>query len=116
MLSIASNLVALIAIFVPMLVQKSLKFSKSNYFPLSTVNDLSTPNLHTMFCQKNFLTDSEVIVASGSASIHLVKYSTATTTNLFPLCEGGNGPTRSIPHLCNGQIGGMSCVSTEGLD
>jgi hypothetical protein len=58
------------AIFVPMLVQKSLKFSESNYFPLSTVNDLGTPNLHTMFCQKNFLTDSDVIVVSGLALIH----------------------------------------------
>jgi len=38
-----------------------------------------------MFCQKNFFTDSDVILASGLASIHLVKYSMATTANLFPL-------------------------------
>jgi hypothetical protein len=101
---------------VPMLLQNSLKLSESNCFPLSTINDLGTPNLRMMFYQKNFLTDSNVMVASGLASIHLVKYSTATTTNLFPPCEGGSGPTRSIPHLCNDQVGGMSCVSTKGLD
>jgi hypothetical protein len=104
------------AIFVPMHVHKSLKFSESNYFPLSTVNDLSTTNMHKMFCQKNFLTDSNVIVASGLASIHLVKYSTTTMANLFPPCECGNGPTRSIPHLYNGRVGGMSFVFGEGLD
>jgi hypothetical protein len=38
-----------------------------------------------MFCQKKFFTELEVIDASGFASIHLVKYSTITTTNLFPL-------------------------------
>jgi hypothetical protein len=104
------------AIFVPMLVQISLKFFELNCFSLSTVNDLGTPNLRTMFCQKNFLTDSDVIVASGLTLIHLVKYSTETITNSFPPCEGGNGLTRSIPHLCSGQVGGMSCVSAEGLD
>jgi hypothetical protein len=35
-----------------------------------------------MFCQKNFWTVTEVIVAKGFASIHLEKYSTATTTYL----------------------------------
>jgi hypothetical protein len=40
-----------------------------------------------MFCQKNFLTVSNVIVANGLASIHLVKYSTAIIANLFPLAK-----------------------------
>ena len=69
-----------------------------------------------MFCQKNFFTASEVIVASGLASIHLLKYSIATTVNLFPPCDGGSGPTRSMPHICNGQVGGMSCTTTKGFD
>jgi hypothetical protein len=77
---------------------------------------LGTPNLQMMFCQKNFFIDSKVIVAKGFASIHVVKYSIATTTNLFLPYEGGNGPTRSMPHLCNGQVGGMSCTVAEGFD
>ena len=68
-----------------MLLQNSLNLSESNCFPLSTVNVLGTSNLQIMFCQKNFFTVSKVIVASGLASIHLVKYSIATTANLFPL-------------------------------
>jgi len=79
------------------------------------VRILGTPNLQTKFRQKSFFTDYEVMVARGFASIHLVKYSIATTANLFPPCEGGRGPTRSIPHLCNGQVGDMSCVAAEGL-
>ena len=67
-----------------MLWQNSLIFSESNYFPLSTFNKLGTPNLHTMFCQKNILIVSKVFVASGFASIHLVKYSMEMTVNLFP--------------------------------
>ena len=69
----------------PMLWQNSLNLSELNCFPLSTVKVLGTPKLEIMFYQKNFFTVSEVIVASGLASIHLVKYSIATTANLFPL-------------------------------
>jgi hypothetical protein len=93
-----------------MLVQNSLNLLESNCLPLSTVSVLGTPNLHTMFCQKNFFTEIEVIDASSFASIHLVKYSTATTANLFPPCEGGRGPTRLMPHLWSGHIGGISCI------
>jgi hypothetical protein len=35
-----------------------------------------------MFCQKNFLIEAELTLVSGFASIHFVKYSTATTTNV----------------------------------
>ena len=69
-----------------------------------------------MFCQKNFLIVYEVMVASGFASIHLVKYSMATTANLFPPWAVGIGPTRSIPHLCNGHDAEMSWVCAEGPD
>jgi len=100
---------------VPVLLQNSLNLCESNCFPLSTIKVLGTLNLQIMFCQKNFFIVSEVIVASGLASIHLVKYSIATTTNLFPY-EGGRGPTRSMPHICNGQVGGMSCTTAEGFD
>jgi hypothetical protein len=68
-----------------------------------------------MLCQKNFFTESEVIDASGFASIHLVKYSTAMTMNLFLPCKGGRGPTRSMPHLWSGHVGGISCITAEGF-
>jgi hypothetical protein len=48
---------------------------------------------------------AEVIVASGLASIHFEKYSTATTTYLRFPWAGGGGPNISSPHLCNGQVG-----------
>jgi hypothetical protein len=36
-------------------------------------------------------------MAKGFASIHLEKYSTATTTYLKFPCAGGNGPSKSSP-------------------
>ena len=73
------------ATLVPILLQNSLKLSESNCFPLSTVRVLSTSNLQITLCQKNFFTVFDVILVSGLASIHLVKYSMATTANWFPL-------------------------------
>jgi hypothetical protein len=70
---------------VPMEKQKSLKSWLSNCLPLSTVNSDGTPNKQTMFCQKNFWVVFDVMVDTALASIHLVKYSTATKVNLrFP--------------------------------
>jgi hypothetical protein len=69
-----------VVVFVPICSQNSLKASASNCVPLSTVIAFGTPKRQTIFCQKNFLTMTEVIVAKGFASIHLEKYSTATTT------------------------------------
>jgi hypothetical protein len=43
---------------------------------------LGTPNRQMMFFQKHFLIVAEVILVRGSASIHFVKYSTATTAYL----------------------------------
>jgi hypothetical protein len=57
---------------------------------------------------------TEVIVAKGFASIHLEKYSTATTTYFKLPCAGGSGPNKSRPHLCNGQVGSISWVNNEG--
>jgi hypothetical protein len=70
---------------VPMEKQKSLKSWLSNCLPLSTVSSDRTPNRQTMFCQKNFWAVFDVIVDTALASIHLVKFSTATKVNLrFP--------------------------------
>jgi hypothetical protein len=64
---------------------------------LSTISVLGTPNLHTTFSQKNFFTEIEVIDASSFASIHLVKHSTATTANLFPLAKVVGGQQGQCP-------------------
>jgi hypothetical protein len=73
------------ASLVPMEKQKSLKSWLSNYLPLSTVSSDRTQKRQTMFCQKNFWDVFDVIVDTALASIHLVKYSTATKVNLrFP--------------------------------
>jgi hypothetical protein len=65
--------------------QKSLKSWMSNCLSLSTVSSYGTPKRQTMFCQKNFYGVFDVTVETALASIHLVKYSTATKVNLrFP--------------------------------
>jgi hypothetical protein len=65
--------------------QKSLKSWLSNCLPLSTVSSDGTPKRQTMFCQKNFCPVLDVMVDTALASIHFVKYSTATKANLrFP--------------------------------
>ena len=58
---------------------KFLEHLAENWVLLSTVSSLGTPKRHMICCQKNLLIVCEVIVASGFASIHLEKYSTATT-------------------------------------
>jgi hypothetical protein len=63
---------------------------------------------------EEFLDVAEVIVAKGFASIHLEKYSIATTTYFKLPCAGGSGPNKSRPHLCNDQVGCISCVRDEG--
>jgi hypothetical protein len=100
--------------FVPIWLQNSLNVSASNYVPLSTVMAFGTPKRQTIFCQKNFWIVVEVIVAKGFASIHLENYSTATTTYFKLPCAGGSGPNKSRPHLCNGQVGCISCVRDKG--
>jgi hypothetical protein len=70
---------------VPMELQNSLKFWLSNCLQLSTVSSDGTPKRQTMFCQKNFWAVFNFIVDTNLASIHFVKYSTATKVNLrFP--------------------------------
>jgi hypothetical protein len=45
---------------------------------------------------------AKVIVSKDFASIHLEKYSTATTTYFKLPCAGGSGPNKSRPYLCSG--------------
>jgi hypothetical protein len=94
--------------------QKSLNVLASNCVPLSTVIAFGTSKRQIMFCKKNFCTVAEVIVAKGFASIHLEKYSNATTTYFKFPCAGGSGPNKSRPHLCSGQVGCINWVRDEG--
>jgi hypothetical protein len=55
-----------------------------------------------------------VIVDTTHASIHLVKYSTATKANLRLTCVVANGPTISRPHRCSDQVWAISFVNYEG--
>jgi hypothetical protein len=88
-------------IFVPTRSQKSLNVSASNWVPLSTIIAFGTPKWQTIFCQKNLCIMAEVIEAKGFASIHLKKYSTATTTYFkFPYASG-SGPIKSRPVIPN---------------
>jgi hypothetical protein len=67
-----------------------------------------------MFCQKNFCAVLEVIVDTALASIHLVKYLTATKVNFRLPCVVGSGPTMSSPQHYSGQVCAISFVSCEG--
>ena len=52
----------------------------------------------------------KVIFADALASIHLVKYSRATTAKRKLPGVVGNGPTISTPHLCKGHVGMIDLV------
>jgi hypothetical protein len=54
---------------------------------------------------------AEVIVAKGFASIHLEKYSTATTTYFVFPCAGGSGPNKSKPTFAMAKL-----VVSTGLE
>ena len=56
-----------------------------------------------------FATAPPVILRSGIASAHLVKYSVATNIHMYP-CEGGlTGPTKSSPQVWKGHGMTMLC-------
>lgn len=54
-------------------------------------------------------------MAKNLASIHLVKYSTATTAKRSLPSPVGSGPNRSIRQRCRGQVGLIRYVVDEGL-
>jgi hypothetical protein len=55
---------------------------QSNCLALPTDISLGTPNRHIMFYQKNLFSPAAAILTRGFASIHFVKYYTATIANL----------------------------------
>jgi hypothetical protein len=72
------------------------------------------PEAANYILPKNLLNSAAAMLIRGFASIHLVKYSTATTAYLYFPCVVVNGPTMSMPHLYNGHKGVMSYDGCEG--
>lgn len=80
------------------------------------MNSFGTPNRQTIFFQINLCTAVEEIELSGSASIHLEKYSTATMVKRYPFRTVGNRPIISSPHLAKGHTGAIGCSLYWGMD
>lgn len=81
---------------IPMFRVKSLKILQSNYFQLSRIRVLGIPK-RQMFPHTMSTIFLVMILGMASASGHLEKYPTATTTNLFYLTVFGNDPSIFIP-------------------
>lgn len=64
--------------------QKLVRRALSNCFPLSVTVEWSIPNLHMMNFHIKPVILCFVILASGSTSAHLVKYSTVILASLTP--------------------------------
>jgi hypothetical protein len=94
--------------------QNSQKYWLSNCFPLSTVSSKAALKPQTMLFQKNFCVVFAMIVDTALASIHLVKYPTATKVNLRLPCAVGRGSTISRPHHWRGQVWLIIFVNCEG--
>ena len=84
---------------------KFLKSVQSNCFPLSTVMYADTLNRQIILCQTKLIRVPDVIFASAFASIHLVKYSSATTMNRRLPGVDRSGPTILTLHLYNSHVG-----------
>jgi hypothetical protein len=56
---------------------------------------------------------AEVIEAKGFASIHLEKYSTATTTYFKLPCAGGSGPNKSRPTFAVAKLAVLARLETK---
>src|SRR3954469_2293387 len=81
---------------------------------LSVMMLCGTPNLKMIDLMK--LTAVRVVeLVIGTASIHLVNLSTATSRCVLPPFEDFlSGPTMSSPHVANGQDSGMVLSSEAG--
>jgi hypothetical protein len=66
-----------------------------------------------MFYQKTFCAAFVVIMETDLASIHLVKYSTATKAYFRLPWAVGSDPTMSRPHRDKGQVWAINFVSCE---
>jgi len=86
----------------------------ANYFSLYEISFLGILKRHTTFFQRKVCTLWTVITATGSTSIHFVKYSIATIRYFNCRIAWGKGPRMSIPQVWNEQRLNMECSSSAG--
>src|SRR3954469_15073902 len=94
--------------------QKFWNSAAMKFVPLSVMMLCGTPNLKMIDLMK--LTVVSVMeLVMGTASIHLVNLSTATSRCVLPPFDDFlRGPTMSSPHMENGQDSGMVLSSKAG--
>jgi hypothetical protein len=88
--------------------QKSRNFFPVNCVPLSVMMEFGTPKRWMMFV-KNATACSDLTLVKGRTSIHLKNLSMATNRCEKPPGAFCKGPTRSRPHMANGQVIGIVC-------
>src|SRR3954467_6045272 len=94
--------------------QKFWNYAAVKFVPLSVMMLCGTPNLKMIDLMKlNAVRVVELVI--GTASIHLVNLSTATSRCVRPPFEDFlSGPTISTPQVANGQDSGMVLSSYVG--
>src|SRR4051812_34224894 len=97
----------------PSSLQKFWNSTAVKFVPLSVMMLCGTPNLKMIDLMK--LTAVRAVeLVMGTASIHLVKSTTASRCILPPFDEFLSGPTMSSPHVANGQDSGIVLSSEAG--
>src|SRR4051812_48319530 len=101
-------------ILMPSSWQKNWNSAAVKFVPLSVIMLCGTPNLMMIDLMKlTFVRAVELVI--GTASIHLVNFSTASSRCVRPPFEDFlSGPTMSSPHVANGQDNGMVLSSDAG--
>src|ERR1043165_4290657 len=94
--------------------QKFWNSAVVKFVPLSVMMLCGTPNLKMIDLMK--LTAVRAVeLVMGTASIHLVNFSTATSRCVLPPFDDFlSGPTMSSPQVANGQDSGMVLSSEAG--
>jgi hypothetical protein len=88
--------------------QKSRNFFPIYCVPLSVMMEFGTPK-RWMMLVKNATACSDLMLVKGRTSIHLENLSMATSRCEKPPGAFCKGPTRSRPHMVNGQVMGIFC-------
>ncbi|RCV32793.1 hypothetical protein SETIT_7G031300v2 [Setaria italica] len=88
-------------------------FFPVNCVPLSVMMELGIPK-RWMMSVKNCTACSDLICATGRASIHLENLSTATSRWVKPPGAFLKGPTRSSPQTAKGHVMGIVWSACAG--